>query len=418
MIGKLLETEEINTDADSSLKGLGLQKLRAVERLLSALIEDKKAVVCTIEHIDDVLEVDISGDKVAYTTEQNKSYQSSFSMNSQEIKNTLRIFFDNWRVKVESSESIKFVFYTNTIIAKENKVKALKSIKEDLPDQPLLEKLINKEYDEILMFIIPIFKEYYLQQHSKHTNDIDTYEKLIDSMNEEKWVEFFNSIEWNFGERDENEVRKSVVKTVEKLCYKYSVEQKFVDIIVAKLIDMVESRTSEKDFLERVVHVGEVKALFLELVQEVKVIEKLDPTYTKWDEIQCDDIRDINEKIISVCPEYTQWMIDDLQEEYIDGSFEQKQYHDNREIKAYNYRIYMICKKLVRRRIQEQTASFTQADIDGILEDLTNEAEKLILDKGKTYKIPFKDRDMVRKTIILLFQECYLAFDERSAING
>lgn len=417
MIGKLWETEEINTDADASLKGLGLQKLRAVERLLEALIEDKKAVVCTIEHIDDVLEVDISGDKVEYTTEQNKSYQSSFSMNSKEIKNTLRIFFDTWRIKVESSESIKFVFYTNTTIAKENKVGVLKDMKEELPEQPLLEKLINKDYDDILVFIIPIFKEYYLKQHEKHTEDNAAYEKLIDSMTKEKWIEFMDSIEWNFGERDENEVRKSVINTVEKLCHKYSVEQRFVDFIVAKLIDMVESRTSEKDFLERVVHVGEVKALFLELVQEAKVIEKLDPTYRKWDEIFCDDIRDINEKIISVCPEYSQWLLDDLQEEYIDGSFEQKQYPDYREIKAYNYRVYMICKKLVRRKIQEQTSSFTQLEIDGFIEDLTNQAEKLILDKGKTYKIPFKDRDMVRKTIILLFQECYLVFDERSVIN-
>ena len=44
-------------------------------------------------------------------------------------------------------------------------------------------------------------------------------------------------------------------------------------------------------------------------------------------------------------------------------------------------------------------------------------AEKMLEDKSKTYKMPFQDRDMIRKTIILLFEECFLAFDERGVIN-
>ena len=47
-------------------------------------------------------------------------------MNSHEVKNSLRIFFDTWYGTVEVSESIKFVFYTNTNIKKEKKVGELK----------------------------------------------------------------------------------------------------------------------------------------------------------------------------------------------------------------------------------------------------------------------------------------------------
>ncbi len=72
MIKDALEIEKINTDADSNLKGIGLQKVRAAERLLKALIDGKRAVFCTIEHIDDVLEIDADGEKTDYTTEQNK----------------------------------------------------------------------------------------------------------------------------------------------------------------------------------------------------------------------------------------------------------------------------------------------------------------------------------------------------------
>lgn len=45
-----------------------------------------------IEHVDDVLEGNWQGEVVKYTAEQNKSYSGDFSMNSHEIKNSLRIF--------------------------------------------------------------------------------------------------------------------------------------------------------------------------------------------------------------------------------------------------------------------------------------------------------------------------------------
>ncbi|WP_123053078.1 hypothetical protein [Clostridium sp. JN-1] len=418
MLNNLLKKdEEINTDADASLKGIGLQKLRAVERLLRALIDGKKAVLCTIEYIDDVLEVDISNEKISYTTEQNKSYSSLFSINSHEVKNSLRIFFDNWRGITEDSECIQFVFYTNTKIAKENKVGVLKKVEEDLPKEPLLKLLADKNYDKALPFVLPVFKEYYLEQHKKHTQNINTYEQLLNSMTGEQWKKFFDLIEWNFGEGDENEVRKNVYETVSKLCSQYSIEVKFVDKIIASLLDMIESRTFEKDFLRRVVHVAEVKLLFLDFARDAKVVEKIDPTHLKWDSVKCDDVRDINDKILEVSPAYDKDMLEELEEEYIDGAFEQKHYPEIREIKAYNYRVYVVCRKIVRRAIKEKKTNFTQDEINEILDNLTDEAEKLIIDKSKTYRVPFKDRDMVRKTILLLFQECYLAFDERRGVN-
>ena len=410
-------SEEINTDADSSIKGIGLQKLRAAERLLKALFESKRCIFCTIEHIDDVLEVNMEQDVTEYTTEQNKSYTTPFSMNSQEIKNSLRIFFDNWR-KVEDSESITFVFYTNTTISKEKKVGVLKDIESALPLTPLLKLLINKEYDLAFPFVLPIFKDYYIEQHSKHAEQILYYERLINSISDSDWKKFFNLIEWCFGECDEHLVRKNIYSLVEKLCLKYDVSIKYVDKIVASILDLVESRALEVDFLKRVVHVSEIKTLFLEFGREAKVQEKLDPIHLKWDKIECNDIRDLNAKILAVCPEYAEDLLEELNEDYIDGSFEQHQHPDVREVKAYNYRIYKVCQRIVNRTIKDTDNSFSSEDINMILEELTIEAEKTILDKAKTYKIPYLDRDMVRKTILILLEECFLAFDDRGVQNG
>ena len=70
MIKEVLQTDQINTDADSSIKGIGLQKIRAAERLLRALLENKRAVFCTIEHVDDVLEVDVEQETTNYRAKQ------------------------------------------------------------------------------------------------------------------------------------------------------------------------------------------------------------------------------------------------------------------------------------------------------------------------------------------------------------
>lgn len=411
MIKDALENEQINTDAISALKGLELQKLRAAERLLRALMDEKKAVLCTIEHIDDVLEVDVEGERTDYTTEQNKSYSSDFSINSHEIKNSLRIFFDNWHRVVETSESIQFVFYTNASIAKEKKMGLLKNVKEKLPEQPLIQLLAEKKYEVAFPFVLPILREYYIEQHKKHTRDICIYEQLWDSMTDKKWEQFFNLIEWNFDKNTEKGVRKDITELVKKLCDKFNVDIKYVDSIVAQILDMVESRTFEQDFLNHMVHVGEIKSLFLELAQESQIREKLDPFHLKWDSIKCDDVRDINDKFLDVCPLFDQELLEELEEEYIDGSFEQHQHQDLRQVKAYNYRIYRVCKKSIKQIIKENGNKLSQNQIETFIESLTDEAERLILDKAKTYEVAFKDRDMVRKTILVLFQECYLAFN-------
>jgi hypothetical protein len=418
MIGNNIQGDRINTDADSSLKGLGLQKIRAVERLLDALLNNKKAIMCTIEYVDDVLQLDISRDIPEYTTEQNKSYGSPFSLNSKEIKNSMRIFLDNWLGTVEASESIQFVFYTNTSIMKESRVGVLRNLEQKLPKEPILQLLMDKRYKEALPFVKPVIEDYYIEQHKKHTDDIAPYKQLLDNMNDTKWISFLQLIEWNFGKADEQIVRVNVEERVKKLCLIYNIDVKYVSTIIAVLIDMVESRTFENDFLKRIVHVGEVKSLFLEKSLEAKVIHSLDPIHTRWDEIQCDDIRNLQDKIISVCPEFDKDELDFLSDEYADGAFEQKHHYDIRSVKAYNYRIYNVCRRLIKRKLKEHQVTFVEHEITNLIEELVLEAEKVIRDKAQTYDVAYKDTDMIKKSILILFEECYLAFDERGVLNG
>lgn len=291
-------------------------------------------------------------------------------MNSHEIKNSLRIFFDTWLGTVEMSESIQFVFYTNVKFKKENKAGVFKDKEVTFPDEPLLQLLSEKRYDEAFPFVLPIFKAYYIEQHSKHVKtpeDMEKIQKILDTMTVEKWKKFFGLIEWNFGEADEIAVRKSIDNLVEQLCVHFDVNKKYAEVITAKILDMIESRKFEKDFLHSIVHVSEVKILFLEFAQEARVEEKLDPMHEKWDEIECSDVRNIGEKFLSVCAEYETDSLEELVDEYIDGAYEQSHHQNHRQVKAYNYRVYKTCRKLISRFLKEH--------IDKIVY-LIDEAEK------------------------------------------
>ena len=71
-----------------------------------------------------------------------------------------------------------------------------------------------------------------------------------------------------------------------------------------------------------------------------------------------------------------------------------------------------------QRKIKDHQAIFTEDEITDLIDELVTEAGGLIKDKAQTYDVAFKDTDMVKKTILILFEECYLAFDEKGVLNG
>ena len=55
----------------------------------------------------------------------------------------------------------------------------------------------EKRYDEAFPFVLPIFKAYYIEQHSKHVKtpeDMEKIQKILDTMTVEKWKKFFGLI--------------------------------------------------------------------------------------------------------------------------------------------------------------------------------------------------------------------------------
>lgn len=264
MIQNTPEKEKIDTDAKAILKGMGLQEARIINRLLQAVLEGRENVFFAMEYIDDISEMDFNGKKVNYATEQDKEYGVNFSVNSEEIKKSLRIFFDNWRSIYEASESIRFLFYTNASIAKEKRAGILKD--RELPEQPLLQLLMEKDYERAFPFVLPVLEEYYLEQHKKHEKNISIYEKIWNSVTDNEWIQFFDLIEWNFDGKTGKEIWKDNEELVRKLCIEYELE--YSDKILEQIVGKLRLKINEKDFLKRVISVSDIENLFLMLFYE------------------------------------------------------------------------------------------------------------------------------------------------------
>ena len=58
-------------------------------------------------------------------------------------------------------------------------------------------------------------------------------------------------------------------------------------------------------------------------------------------------------------------------EEYIDGAYEQSHHQNHRQVKAYNYRVYKVCQKKIKKFLKERNSTFTQNEIEVFIEDLT-----------------------------------------------
>ena len=274
MINGTQNIDEIKTNADAGLRGFELQKYRAAERLLQAVREKKRAVCICIEGLDDIDEREFGATEKVYRTEQDKLYQLSFSMNSDSVLNSLRIFFDNWRA-LEQSESISFVFYTNTKIAKEKKAPIINDQILELPKEPLIQLLIEKKYDEALPYIKPIFRTYYTKQHAKHIrcksptvkSDAD-YERVINLLTDEDWKTFLGLIEWNFEAPDIKAVKRRGEEITRLLCIEKRVSSNYASAIYERLLNRISSGILTNDYLEKVVFVSDVELLFCEALHE------------------------------------------------------------------------------------------------------------------------------------------------------
>ncbi len=137
----------LNREAKEPIGGFRLQKLRAVEHILDHLESyPNEDIAVAIEILEDVYIVKNSGESF----EQNKNYDpdSKFSLNSEEVLNSLCSFIDIW-IDNQLSNAISFCFLSTNSIAKEKTTKRITKLNITLPKTKIIEELASDDNNRI-----------------------------------------------------------------------------------------------------------------------------------------------------------------------------------------------------------------------------------------------------------------------------
>jgi len=133
-----------------------------------------------------------------------------------------------------------------------------------------------------------------------------------------------------------------------------------------------------------------------------------------WDNLENKDIRNFSDKLTEVCPEINNLRIIKYSRDIASGEAELSRFSE-REVRAMKYRIFEVCQdELIEFcEVNDTSKSINISNINALIEKFTTKACTIIEEKSKDYSYPLKNRDLIKKIVLALINDCYLSFDEK-----
>lgn len=139
---------------------------------------------------------------------------------------------------------------------------------------------------------------------------------------------------------------------------------------------------------------------------------------TEFGELQTDDKRDLPDKLKDVCKTISDRRVVLYCRELTSGKAEISRYRDQ-DISAMKYRIFEVCQNELLNFVEKNTKSELEfEDIDRLIELYTLKASLIIEERSKDYNYPLTNKDVLRKIVLDLINECFLSFDEKGIYEG
>jgi hypothetical protein len=366
----------INREAADKTKGFRLQKMRVLEYMLDGIAScEKPMFYSSIEHIEDVYVKNRAndGDEVL---EENKNYnpESKFTFNSHEVVNTMVSFIDIW-FKYRFSDNLKLSFYSTNNFTKEGVSKVTKDNSIVLPDKAILGLLKDKDYEypnllgAVKAFVIAEYKKQY--SDPVHPGRID----VIGKMDAAQWKKFLSCIDWKFGEPDEVSKKEEVLGKI-KVCKYFSTSHlSKEDVIFSQLMELYDERQNLKDPTEKFIHSSEIELVFNRsgLAASGLVI---DPVWEIWSKIPKSDSRNIKDKIIDVCSDYSDKKINQHALKVARSMIEQTSFASDKSLLSLKYRVFEHCQDFLIQYLETKQGVdiLSEQEIDDLLKSLNAEA--------------------------------------------
>lgn len=137
-----------------------------------------------------------------------------------------------------------------------------------------------------------------------------------------------------------------------------------------------------------------------------------DSAKDQWDSLEKKDVRNFKDKILAVNSEIRHIRIEKYCRDIASGKAELINYSE-RLVSSMKYRIFEVCQDELLEFCEEvEENTLTKEQINSLIERYTERACKIIEEKSQDYSYPLKNKDLLRKLVLALIDECYLSFDE------
>lgn len=132
----------------------------------------------------------------------------------------------------------------------------------------------------------------------------------------------------------------------------------------------------------------------------------------EWDKTIPTDFRNFTDKVKDVYSEIREVRLQKFCRDIASGEVELDSFSE-REISAMKYRIFDVCQdELIDFTEKKSFEQLNISEINELIEKYTNRAVKIIEERSVDYNYPIKNKDTLRKIVLVLINDCYLSFDE------
>lgn len=406
--------ETVNRDASDKYKGFRYQKFRVAIKMLQLIKSNsKKNIIALPESREDGHFIDEKGHE---HLEQDKLYEKGFSFNSSEIQKTMINFLDNY-IELKKDPYINFIFFTNTSYVSENQTKKLNQIGLNVLEKPILEYLVEKDFnDDVVNFISKYLIHTYRETYNIEEGKPETYHinyLTIKKMVHDDWVEFLEKISFKFDESDLETLSQELDKEI-KECQFFSAEHFGKENLIKRnLLDVIDERMTQKHVTQKIINVDSVRIIYKE-AESMNGELVIDDIYPYWDdvenELEGEVLRNLKEKILTVCPEFKDNTIKRYTREAATVKDEIKRF-DKRQINSLKYRVYESMGKFFDEEFKYKE-SFTYEHLNEVIRTLRESVVKDLNQLKRDYNYGVRNDITVQKVAMLLIDECFYSFDE------
>lgn len=405
-----MSEKTINREASDKTKGFRLQKLRAIKLMLETLEKEDKAIFYTaIEDVEDVSHTKVSGDDAGKYYEEDKNYDksSSFTIFSPSVKNTLVSFFDIY-IGWKTSEEVKLGFYTTVKIGKEKKKFSIDGCEVDSPKEPILETLASGGIvpDDVVNMVKSVVLDEYKEQYKNKT--LKGHLATLESISVADFRIFLSKITWCFESEDEKALKETIIRLIQdsKLHNVHLANKE--EAVFALIMEKLDEQQNEESLARRVIFASDIKLIFKQAESEENGLA-MDPTWQDLKKLEQEikDKRNLSEKIVSVCPAYSEKKLKHLARLACRSKTEQLS--SNRSFLSLKYRVYEACSEYL---CKEDVNLTTEIDVDKAIDELNALSIAQIEELKKDYTYTVSNKQAIGGIVMDLFDGCFVSFDE------